>query len=260
MVDFNIKHYLVDEPEPYDVDERTAKLRAIFYGDIKEKPETEQQLFKLQEQYLKTRDTKIWSEMFGICWSYMQSLIKKRIKKGSKFNNKSFLEKDELDDKTTAATLTFMSSYLTRPEFEVGASFAGMMNWTIIGVMYGYTQDDKTMSLSLETHDDGKVTLADTISNSLSTEPYKNPEDDALSVDYCELISELFDELDDVIDDYKLSIIARAYVLICLKHPKNRHVKNMFVSKWAPTYKEEKLLEYVMLEVYNRLKDSGNIA
>lgn len=259
MIDFNINHYLVEE-EKIDIEERTAKLRAEFYGDIESKPQTERELFDLQQQYLRTRDPKIWSQMFEICWSYMQSLIKKRIKKGSKFNNKSFLEKDELDDKTTAATLSFMSSYLTRKDFEVGASFAGMMNWKIIEVMYSNTLDDKTISLSLETHDDGKVTLGDTISSSLSNEPYCSPEDSVLDVNLSTIINELFIELDDVVKNYKLSLVIRAYVLLCLKHPKNRHVKNMFISKWAPTFKEERLLEYVMLEVYNKIKDSELVA
>jgi hypothetical protein len=38
-----------------------------------------------------------------------------------------------------------------------------------------------------------------------------------------------------------------------MRHPKNRHAKKMFLDKWAKNYKIEKLIDYVMLEIRNRL-------
>ncbi len=136
MVDFDIKHYLIEEVEV----EKDPHRFDCFYGEIEDKPETEQLLFTLQREYLENgRKQEVWAKMFEICWSYMQSLIKKRQTGGR------FIEPDELDDKTTSATLAFMSQYLTKPEFEVGASFAGMMGWKIVEVMYKPSADDRTI-------------------------------------------------------------------------------------------------------------------
>lgn len=241
-MDFNINHYLVEEKEivkdPHRFD--------CFYGTLEEKPESEQLLFKLQAEYLKTRDQKIWSEMFHICWSYIQSLIKKRQR------GKNFIEPDDLNDKTTNATLTFMSQYLTNPEFEVGASFAGMMTWKIVEVMYETSKDDRAISLDMAINDDNKHTLNDIVSD--EENHYQSPEESLINDSMSEIIDEILSELDDVIkNDWYRQILVRAYILLCVKHPKNRHAKRIFMNKWCTDVKTEKLVEYVMLEIYNRL-------
>ena len=48
MVDFNIKHYLIEEVEV----EKDPHRFDNFYGDLESKPETEQLLFALQSEYL----------------------------------------------------------------------------------------------------------------------------------------------------------------------------------------------------------------
>ena len=188
--------------------------------------------------------------MFEICWSYMQSLIKKRQKGGK------FIEKEELDDKTASATLAFMSQYLTKPEFEVGASFAGMMGWKIVEVMYKPSADDKAISMSLEIDDDGKNTLEDLIAAE-EVGGWKSPEDDVCRVDPIDIINEVLEELDEVVDDFYLRTIVRGYLILCLKHPKNRHSKRMFLNRWATDQKSEKLIEYTMLTIHNRLKEAN---
>lgn len=248
MVDFDIKHYLTDdilvEKDPHRFDN--------FYGDIESKPETEQQLFALQKEYLENgRSQEVWTKMFEICWSYMQSLIKKRQKGGK------FIEKEELDDKTASATLAFMSQYLTKPEFEVGASFAGMMGWKIVEVMYKPSADDKAISMSLEIDDDGKNTLEDLIAAE-EVGGWKSPEDDVCRVDPIDIINEVLEELDEIVDDFYLRTIVRGYLTLCLKHPKNRHSKRMFLNRWATDQKSEKLIEYTMLTIHNRLKEANN--
>lgn len=245
MIDFNIKHYLAEEKEVIKDPHRFDN----FYGSIEDKPTSEQILFAAQQKYLNEgRDPKVWSEMFNICWPYMQSLIKKRQ------IGKKFIEKDDLDDKTTAATLAFMSQYLTNPEFEVGASFAGMMSFKIIEVMYKQSTDDKTISLSTEINDDGKNTIEDLIS--AERVGWVSPEDDVCRVDPTEIIDEVLKELDDVIDSFYLKTVVRAYVLLSLKQPKNRHAKRLFLLKWATDLKTERLIEYVILTIHNRLKEA----
>ena len=247
MIDFNISHYLVEDPQI----EKDPHRFDNFYGEIESKPSTERELFALQAEYLNNgRSQEVWTKMFEVCWPYIQSLIKKKLTGGK------FVEKDELDDKTTAATLTFMSQYLTNPEFEVGASFAGMMNWKIVEVLYKPSADDRAISMSLEVDDDGKNTLEDLIS--AECEGFYSPEDEVCREDPVDIIDQVLKELDEVIDTFYLKTVVRSYILLCLKHPKNRHSKRMFLNKWATDAKTEKLIEYVMLEIHNRLKEAAN--
>lgn len=251
MVDFNISHYLVEDQD-YEYDPH--RFDGVFYGEFDGKPSTEQQLLTLQAQYLQTRDQNIWKEMFQICWEYMRSLILQRQK------GRGFVEPEIIDDQTTSATLAFMSQYLTRPEFEVGASFAGMMKWKIIEVLYkGKNPKDKggePISLQMEISDDGKATLEDLVAAD-SNYTY-DPEEAVIKRNSYEIIDEVLDELDETLDcknAFYISTIVRLYILLCIRHPKNRHAKKMFIEKWSKEYKIEKLIDYVMLEIRNRLME-----
>lgn len=250
MVDFDIKHYLNEDASfEYDPD----RFEGVFYGEFENKPETEQELLTLQAEYLKTRDQAIWQKMFGICWSYMKSLILQRIQKKAE----GYKDPEIVDDRTTSATLAFMSQYLTRPDFEVGTSFAGMMKWKIVEVLYKDKNPKKKggepISLSLEISDDGKATLEDLIA---AEGPVYSPEDAICQRNSYEIIDEILKELDDTLDcenrEYIRNIV-RLYIVLCMRHPKNRHAKKMFLDKWAKNYKIEKLIDYVMLEIRNRL-------
>lgn len=248
MIDFDIKHYLIEETEV----EKDPHRFDDFYGEIESKPETEQQMFALQDQYINHgRDQAVWSQMFELCWSYMQSLIKKRLASAGKY-----MEPEELDDKTTAATLAFMSQYLTKPEFEVGASFAGMMKWKIIEVMYKPSADDKAISMSTEIDDDGKNTLEDLIAAE-DAGCWCSPEDEVCRASPIDVINQVLKELDATLNDFYLETVVRGYLLLCMKHPKNRHSKRMFLNRWAQSPRVEKLIEYVMLEVHNRLVEEA---
>ena len=98
MVDFDIKHYLNEDASfEYDPD----RFEGVFYGEFEKKPETEKELLTLQAEYLKTRDQAIWQKMFGICWSYMKSLILQRIQKKAE----GYKDPEVVDDRTTSATL-----------------------------------------------------------------------------------------------------------------------------------------------------------
>lgn len=244
MVNFNIKDHLL----PEEIIEKDPHRFDDFYGEMDDKPETEQQLFKYQMEYLKTRDMKVWSEMFDLCYSYMRSLILKRI------TGKNFVPPDEINDRTTSATLAFMSQYLTKSDFEVGASFAGMMKWKIIEFLYKPSTDDKAISLSMEIDKEGSSTLEDLIDAGKVYDREINPEDIATKVSSEEIIDEIFAELDEIVDDAKALLLIRLYILLCVHKPKNRHAKRLFLDTWAKDYKIEKLINYVTMELYNRLR------
>ena len=189
--------------------------------------------------------------MFALCWDYMRSLILQRIK------GKNFVEPEIIDEQTTSATLAFMSQYLTRPEFEVGASFAGMMKWKIIEVLYKgknpKSNGGEPISLQYEIDDDGKSTLEDLIP---ANDVVYSPEENALKRAPYDIIEEILHELDETLEcknAFYIKTIVRLYILLCLRHPKNRHAKKMFLDKWSKEYKIERLINYVMLELRNRL-------
>ena len=248
MVNFKIEDYLTEEK----INER-QNFDGVFYGELEDKPSTEIMLFNLQNKYLSNgRPQEIWEEMFKICWSYMRSLILQRQR------GKSFVEPELIDDQTTSATLAFMSQYLTRPEFEVGASFAGMMKWKIIEVLYKNSpKNGSPISLQLEVSDDGKTTLEGLI----AAEGIEySPEDLTVKRSSYEIIEEILNELDATINvdnKYYIMLVVRLYILLCLKHPKNRHSKKMFLDKWAQDFKIKKLIDFVMLEIKNRLLEES---
>lgn len=251
-MDFNIEHYLEPEFE-IDTDKRTQELREQFYGDMSEKPETEQCLFSLQERYLKTRDHRIWIKMFEVAFPYIKSLI---LKKKKEEERAKWEESDEIASKASTATFLFLSQYLKKPQFEVGASFAGMINGKILEVLYGGTHDFD-VSLNSKINDDGDEILDIFQIEGTDDECY-NPLSQFEKTSVEEIIDAVFDEMDEVVDyDLRLETLARLYVLLYFRKPKSRHVKKVFLLKNCKNQKEEDFLERVILEVHNRLKHNS---
>lgn len=252
MVDFNIEHYLEPELE-IDTDKRTQELREQFYGDMSEKPETEQCLFSLQEQYLKTRDHRIWIKMFEVAFPYIKSLI---LKKKKEEERAKWEESDEITSKASTATFLFLSQYLKKPQFEVGASFAGMINGKILEVLYGGTHDFD-VSLNSKINDDGDEIL-DIFQIEGTDDEYYNPLSQFEKTSVEEIIDAVFNEMDEVVDyDLRLEALARLYVLLYFRKPKSRHAKKVFLLKNCKNQKEEDFLERVILEIHNRLKHNS---
>src|SRR5574344_1305604 len=146
-------------------------------NNIENKPETEQKLLKLQDKWLQTHDKKTWAEMQALIYSYTRSMVLKKLA------GKKYLEPDEVDDATAGATFSFMSQYL-RPNkdgtsFEVGASFAGLLNYKIMEALYKDSPEDNHISLNTLIGDDGKTELGDTlkVSNSKTFKLYSKIND-----------------------------------------------------------------------------------
>lgn len=247
MIDFNIEHYL-DAEEKTDF-EHTEDWHDQFYGDLKDKPETEQKLFEFQKKYRETRDPNVWSEMFELCYVYMRSLVLKRQK------GKCFVEPEEISSKTATATLSFMSQYLKNPSFEVGASFAGMMSWKIVEALYGQ-EDDKCWSLNSPINTEGDELLEVINEDNLIFQNNKHPDEFINKIDTKKIVDEVLDEADKVIDyDPRMSMLMRVYILLYFRKPRSRHAKKFFISKLTKDNKEADFLERVILEIYNRIKE-----
>lgn len=259
-----------------------------FYGEISDKPPTEQELFALQTQLFverneykeaykkykeelenclkkgikpkskppvdKSRDT--WAKMLEIMYQYTRSCILKRNKK------KKFMEPEEVADKSISAALSFMSQYNKNPDFYVGASFAGMVKWKIVEALYKYQTEDDHLSLNQVINDDGakeigeNMTYEDSVIKSNSPD-YASPEEAALAENSEDVIITIINELDAVIGHgSKNAFLARLYLLIFLRSPRTRHSKRLFIEKWAKSHQVEQVLESTILELHQRMTEN----
>lgn len=254
------------------MNENVAKVIAEngYYGSLDKKPATEQELFLLQEEFLNRRDDydrkvqewikdtskpkpvdtslEIWSKMLAIIYNYAASLIKKRN------TGKRYIEPDDIADKAFEAAFKFMSAYNRRPDFAIGASFAGNLMWKVLEA----TSEDKKISLNQPTSYDAQIELIDTLQEDNFTHigglrnVSLNPEDVYITNNE-NIIGEILEELDqEVGKSSKLAFIARLYLLINLRVPRTRHIKRLFLENWAQEYKVEQVLESTVLEVFNR--------
>lgn len=254
------------------MNENVAKVIAEngYYGSLDKKPATEQELFLLQEEFLNRRDDydrkvqewikdtskpkpvdtslEIWSKMLAIIYNYAASLIKKRN------TGKKYIEPDDIADKAFEAAFKFMSAYNRRPDFAIGASFAGNLMWKVLEA----TSEDKKISLNQPTSYDAQLELIDTLQEDDFTHigglrnVSLNPEDIYITNNE-NIIGEILDELDqEVGKSSKLAFLARLYLLINLRVPRTRHIKRLFLENWAQEYKVEQVLESTVLEVFNR--------
>lgn len=241
-----------------------------YYGNVDAKPATEQELFSLQEELLNRRDkydkeidewiedtskpkpvdtsVEIWSEMLAIIYNYASSLIKKRT------TGRKYIEPDEISDKALEAAFKFMSAYNRKPDFAIGASFAGNLRWKVIEV----TSEDKKISLNQPMSYDAQVELIDTLQEDTFTHigslrtNLQNPEDIYINQNE-NIIEEILSELDDVVGhDSKIAFLARLYLLINLRVPRTRHIRRLFMEHWSTEYRVEQVLESTLLEAFNR--------
>lgn len=240
-----------------------------YYGTVKEKPDTEKELFDLQDKLFEKREeydkavaewikdtskpkpidhsVEPWTKMFFLIYNYASSLVKKATK------GKKFIEPDEISDKAMDATYKFMSTYNRRPDFAIGASFAGNLRFKVQEV----TQEKVTVSLNSPSSYDAQLELLDTLEEESFTHVggsrnlMRSPEDLYIE-DSTDTLSEVLQELDaEVGANSKIAFLTRLYLLINLRVPKTRHIRRLFMENWADS-RIEKVLESTILEIYNR--------
>lgn len=256
-----------------------------FYGEVEDKPETEQKLFALQTEYFKKRieyrkklaawqkksdaaykkgkepppkphdDSKdVWSQMLSELYGYVRSCILQRC-------TKRYMEPEDVNDKAMEASVRFMQQYIKRPDFVVGASFAGMFNMKIVEVLYKDKDEDQHISLNSLIGDSnsefGDTQFKNNFHNFLHENgESENPENQCLSVSIEDTVDDILHEIDEVVPDTKLQFLARLYIGILLQGPKTRHIKRLFLETWCKEFKIEQALEATSLELYNRLNSN----
>lgn len=256
---------------------RKPRQKRVVYGKMEDKPKTEQQLFKLESNLFKYRkqfkkdiaqwklhplesecpvdkSAAVWSQMLEIVFMYARSMILKRNKK-----KKMFTEMEDIEDKAIEAALLFMNQYNRREDFTVDASFAGALKYKIIEVLYG-GKDDYHLSLNSMISDSNNTELMDSLASKMHnfiTPNAQTPEEYILTQSNKDVVSEVLDELDEVVGkDSRLAFLLRLYLVISLRCPKTRHIKRIFIEHWADDYKTEQVLESTILELHNRLGES----
>jgi hypothetical protein len=112
-------------------------------GDVYwDKPRDEYNLFHLQDEYLKTRDTEILGKMYLILKLYAKKIIVGMVK------NKYFFKVDQLDMKAHDSANKVVYYYLTKPEFRIDSSFGGYLRWPIRNVLYSDKIEEGNDSLN----------------------------------------------------------------------------------------------------------------
>lgn len=227
--------------------------------DIKTKPPTEQECFMYQYNYF-TADTieersKAWTALFEVLLSYSKSLILQKLK------SKTFLEPEEVYEKALQSTTAFLSCYIINYEFFVGSSFAGYLNYKIIEVLYRPKNEDRTLSLdfSFKSSDTEYSFIEDQSRfgvELLYGEEYEDPSFTMRQTPY-EIIEEILDDYESIIGNNSLLCKAVLYLELCLKKPRNRHIKEQYLKNIAKSKKELNAIEMLELEFVKRLKENG---
>lgn len=223
-----------------------------FYGKIEDKPEIEQDLFRYQKEYYDAQTESerldVWKKMFATVQVYARSMVLQKLK------NKTFLPPDEVQEKAATAALSFMSQYLNRLNFHVGASFGSMINFKVLEAVYSDAKDDSLVSLNIE-EDDKDVSLLSMSKklgiNFLWGESYNDVEDTVVESVY-EFINEFENEIDSELTSDEMKLKYRMYLLLLIKKPKNYHIKDAFIKFVCTSKKDIDLMNLIEMELYKR--------
>ena len=244
-------------PINYEVKKETtvfSDIGTIWKGDMEDKPEIERDLFRFQDKFYREKNPikkqEIWRDMFLVAHKYSKSLILKK-KKGKKYT-----EPAEVDDEATQTALSFMSQYIYRPGYHVGASFAGMINPKVLETLYKHSKEDRNYSLN-SVLGDTNLELEDMQERvgfeSIYANNHEEPGDFINKVHLKETINIIIKEFNSEVKCNYMRFKLINFVLILLRKPKNKHAIPMFLKYIAENKKEYDLLNLFQLELYNRL-------
>lgn len=221
---------------------------------FKQKPATEVLLFKLQREYLETRDVKVFQQIFSELLPYARSLIMKKTR------GKMFLPPDMLDSAALESTVKFMSQY-EKPDFKIKNSFAGILNYKVLESMYGPKVIAADQIGSLNEHlENGKSkeTEFGDMSESFHFTYLFRPDSDTMVDDPS---SYLFNKEEDVINSI-LTVVQDLYKVVSLRYYFLVAMGILQFLKKTKTYENYKnklderareALDIAILEVYKRL-------
>lgn len=217
----------------------------------KNKPETELRLDELQEIYLTTRSPDAWREMFETMIQYARSLTLK-VNKG-----KVYLDPEHVLAVATDSAIKIMERY-KQPTFRIEHSFGGLLRWKVLESLYGNWEEDTHISLNtIISEDTGNKTelgdLQDKMHLQSLSSTFTVEMDDSKIENLTKNVQDIIREFDSAANSYRLSLIARLYLLLIFRKSKIRQSTNIFKQFINIDIKEEQALDLLLLEIRNRL-------
>ncbi len=217
----------------------------------KQKPETEIRLSELQEIYLTTRDPEAWREMFDTMIKYARSLTLK-VNRG-----KVYLDPEHVLAVATDSAIKIMERY-NQPNFRIEHSFGGLLRWKVLESLYGNWEEESHMSLNAIVGDDsGNKTELGDLQDKMNLRPlspaFSVEMDESQFENIIDNVRDIIEEFDYAVDSYRLSILARLYILLTFRKSKVRQSIASFKQYASLNIKEEQALDLLLLEIRNRL-------
>lgn len=217
----------------------------------KQKPETEIRLSELQEIYLSTRDPEAWREMFDTMIKYARSLTLK-VNRG-----KVYLDPEHVLAVATDSAIKIMERY-NQPNFRIEHSFGGLLRWKVLESLYGNWEEESHMSLNAIVGDDsGNKTELGDLQDKMNLHPlspaFSVEMDESQFENIIDNVRDIIEEFDYAVDSYRLSILARLYILLTFRKSKVRQSIASFKQYASLNIKEEQALDLLLLEIRNRL-------
>jgi hypothetical protein len=217
----------------------------------KQKPETEIRLSELQEIYLTTRDPEAWREMFDTMIKYARSLTLK-VNRG-----KVYLDPEHVLAVATDSAIKIMERY-NQPNFRIEHSFGGLLRWKVLESLYGNWEEESHLSLNAIVGDDsGSKTELGDLQDKMNLHPlspaFSVEMDEAQFESIIDNVRDIIEEFDYAVDSYRLSLLARIYILLTFRKSKVRQSIASFKQYASLDIKEEQALDLLLLEIRNRL-------
>jgi hypothetical protein len=226
---------------------------------LKQKPETEELLTVLEEEYLRTRDVLIYQKMFSVLKPYARSLILKKTR------GKIYLPPELVEEAALESTIKFMSQY-EKPDYRTKASFAGLLAYKVLESLYGPKVKAVDQIISLYEHiekDRGHDTELGDLSESYNFtylfRPYSKDITDDPANYLFEKANDAIDNIITVIKDIYMSVDLHSFFLVAI-------AIHQFIekSKTLEKFKElfftqelERIYNLSLLEMSNRLKGTA---
>lgn len=230
-------------------------------------PETEVNLKKLQEEYLKDKsNVKVFQEFFSLIRVYARSLVLKQIKRKG-----LYLQPEKVDEISTDATIKIVDQY-KEDGWMIKTSFGGALYFKILEAMYEYSNEEKMAKTSLNFKLNGEDSeeskeLGDILGNTtclpwdmtktFSTENFSESPEEYLA----NMISTSYSEVERIIDfafenlPYNSFLRFIPWLVLQFRKTKTRNGQASF-NKIFLSNEEENAFDLLFLEIFNRIKDN----
>jgi hypothetical protein len=145
-----------------------------------------------------------------------------------------------------------------QPNFRIEHSFGGLLRWKVLESLYGNWEEESHMSLNAIVGDDsGNKTEVGDLQETMNLHPlspaFSVEMDESQFENIIDNVRDIIEEFDYAVDSYRLSMLARLYILLTFRKSKVRQAVSSFKQYASLNIKEEQALDLLLLEIRNRL-------